>query len=248
VKNFPGNPRDPVNPTPAFTDDDVRLLRCLDALLYGLIGLAVLLLWPGAGRNLINNLSLIVVLPAIWLAWTALQLPPKLPGQSEKWVTARTRLIVTAVLMSALQPGALWYQHVATSLYLACNALLWALVTLVFLFEFAKVVGLLAEYLKGGPEAAAAKVTHGMYFYLACVPALAAALIIIQQTVKSHSHTLTLLRLELLFNNSGTLNNGLSSGIALFYRFVVTGAVLATIIFLCAILISLRLRLRCRIV
>ena len=237
-----------MNPTPASTADDVRLLRCLDALLYGLIALAVLLLWPGAGRNLMNNLSLIVVLPAIWLTWTALQLPPTLPGQPEKWVTARTRLIGTAVLMSALQPGALWYQHVATSLYLACNAMLWALVTLAFLFEFAKVVGLLAEYLKGGPEAAAAKVTRGMYFYLACVPALAAALIIIQQTVESHSHTLTLLRLELLFNNSGTLDNGLSHCVALFYRFVVIGAVLATIIFLCAILTSLRFRLRRRIV
>ena len=221
-----------MNPTPASTADDVRLLRCLDALLYGLIALAVLLLWPGAGRNLMNNLSLIVVLPAIWLAWTALRLPPTLPGQPERWVTARTRLIGTAVLMAALQPG----------------AMLWALVTLTFLFEFAKVVGLLAEYLKGGPEAAAAKVTRGMYFYLACVPALAAALIIIQQTVESHSHTLTLLRLELLFNNSGTLDNGLSHGVALFYQFVVIGAVLATIIFLCAILTSLRFRLRRRIV
>ena len=237
-----------MNAIPSSTADDVRLLRCLDALLYGLIALAVLLFWPGAGRNLMNNLSLIVVLPAIWLAWTALQLPPTLPNQPKKWVTARTRLIGTAVLMSALQPGALWYQHVATSLYLACNAMLWALVALAFLFEFAKVVGLLAEYLKGSQEAAAAKVTHGMYFYLAGVPALAAALIIIQQTVESHSHTLTLLRLELLFNNSGTLDNGLSRGVALFYRFVVTGAVLATIIFLCAILISLRFRLRCRIV
>ena len=237
-----------MNTIPASTADDVRLLRCLDALLYGLIALAVLLLWPGAGRNLMNNLTLIVVVPAVWLAWTALQLPPTLPNQPKKWVTARTRLIGTAVLMSALQPGALWYQHVATSLYLACNAMLWALVGLAFLFEFAKVVGLLAGYLEGGPEAAAAKVTHGMYFYLACVPALAAALIIVQQTVESKSHTLTLLRMELLFNSSTALDDVLSHSVALFYRFVVTGTVLTTIIFLCVILISLRRRLRRRIV
>lgn len=237
-----------MNAIPSSTADDVRLLRCLDALLYGLIALSVLLLWPGAGRNLMNNLTLIVVVPAVWLAWTALQLPPTLPNQPKKWVTARTRLIGTAVLMSALQPGALWYQHVATSLYLACNAMLWALVALAFLFEFAKVVGLLAGYLEGGPEAAAAKVTHGMYFYLACVPALAAALIIVQQTVESKSHTLTLLRMELLFNSSTALDDVLSHSVALFYRFVVTGTVLTTIIFLCVILISLRLRLRRRIV
>jgi hypothetical protein len=247
VKNFPGNPRPPANATPASSAADVRLLRCLDALLYGLIALAVLLLWPGAGRNLMNNLSLIVVLPALWLAWTALQLPPALPGQPKKWVTARRRLIGSAVLMSALQPGALWYQHVATSLYLACNAMLWVLVTLVFLFEFAKVVGLVAEYLEGDPESAAVKATLGMYFYLTGVPALAAALIIIQQTVESHSHTITRLRLELLFSDSATPDNGLSHGVALFYRFVVTGAALATIIFLCAILISLRFRLRRRV-
>jgi hypothetical protein len=216
-------------------------------LLYGLIVTVVLLCHPRLGRDLMGNPSALCAVPALWLAWTCLRLPTAIPGRaSARWGYGVVRVRIFACLAAGVLPVAVWSYRAPESLYLAVNTLVWIYAAIGFLFLLSKLLGQLSDDYGWRAQGAAAKVSRELFFYVVFVPALAAGLIFIRETIRTSSHTIVLLRLESLLTNISH-SNGLVYVLAAFYRYVVPGVTLTMIIFTMYLLLMIKIKIRKRL-
>lgn len=171
----------------------IRLIRCLDGIIFVLVATVLLLVHPSLGRDELGHLDLITVLPlaaiACFAAWLPLRIP-QIPSQQDSvlrglvtwsphWPQAVFRLRLFAVAVAALAPLAILWTTLPTNRYLMGN-MFWAiLAALGFLFNLLVIANQIANFTGQRDLAIEARSTAFFVFYLLLGAHLAVATVIL---------------------------------------------------------------------
>lgn len=134
----------------------LRLIRCIDGIIYALIATVLLLLHPSLGRNEIGHLDLILVLPLALIAFCASRIPlhvDQTPSPDERigpfswrpiWGKVVLRLRFFSIVLVAISPLAILWSTVPANSYLAHNAFWLGVAVLGLSFNLLALANLLA--------------------------------------------------------------------------------------------------------
>jgi hypothetical protein len=171
----------------------IRLIRCLDGIIYVLIATVLLLVHPSLGRDELGHLDLVTVLPLAAIACICAWLPLRIPQIRDQhssvlrglvtwspcWTRAVFRLRFFAVALAALAPLAILWTTLPANRYLMGN-MFWAIIAaLGFLFNLLVVANQLATFTGQKDLAVEARSTAFIVFYLLLGAQLAIGTVVI---------------------------------------------------------------------
>jgi hypothetical protein len=171
----------------------IRLIRCLDGIIYVLIATVLLLVHPSLGRDELGHLDLIAVLPLAIIACVCARVPlhfSQIRPQSSRvlgglvtwspsWPQAVFRLRLFAIALAALAPLAILWTTLPTNRYLMGN-MFWAIIAaLGLLFNLLVLANQIASFTGQRDLAIEARSTAYFIFYLLLGAHLAVSSIVI---------------------------------------------------------------------
>lgn len=151
----------------------MRVLRPLDAIVYGLAATVVCLAHPAVRTTALDEPSSVFVIPLAGVAAATLALPSEAYGG--EWPAAVWRLKLAAMSMAGLAPFASWWWRAQGSAYFALAAGLAVFASIWYAIELTSALAEVARTCAAPSLLRRAVVTRVLLLYLVLAPAVAVA-------------------------------------------------------------------------
>jgi hypothetical protein len=117
----------------------LRAIRCLDGVAFCALALLLLLVVPGAGRDVLGRLSWLLLLPVAGSVWAAWRLPAEIAPDA-RYAAYLRRLRLCGLGFLGLAPFVGWWQRTPASFYLMIMACLAIAVGILAVYHLVLVV------------------------------------------------------------------------------------------------------------
>ncbi len=175
----------------------LKTVRALDGILYSVIALVIMMLHPSLGRDLLDNLDILCVLPVFALAGFCCCVPamppPGLepsPGPPDRpslggggWEASVLKLRISALVFAGLSPFAIWWLRRPADNYLLINFVLCLLGSVGCFFFLSLLSRALCRFAGHATLEWEAKLTKNLVFWLLLVVVMGGILVILGLTV-----------------------------------------------------------------
>ncbi len=146
----------------------IRAIRSFDSIALCVLFFLILLLSPGAARDQLDRLTLVVALPVWIAAWFALRMPGKLLAD-ERWRKVMPKLRLWAVLAAGLIPFVSWWYINSSSTYLLINAVAACYACIAFCYYINEAAMAVAgHYESETPHKVAIVTRYGIMYFFFC--------------------------------------------------------------------------------